>query len=116
MNNEALQIAEEVKRDDTIFECKVLKAKIEYQGGRVSEYQSTRTSDYQKSDTVKQLKNMLLKCKKDSEVATLHHELFKMTGKKTHKTSALTLYRKLYKKSPAIHYKERIEELENFED
>ena len=54
---------------------------------------------------------MLKESKEGSELVTLHYELYKMTGNKTHRIEALKIYHKLYEKTPNIKYKEKIEEL-----
>ncbi|MCK4643468.1 tetratricopeptide repeat protein [bacterium] len=97
LNDEALQIAEEVGHPEVIFGSKVLKAKI--------------LGQKDKKGAAEELKNMLKENTEDSQQATLHYELFKITGKKVHKTRAFTTYRKLYKKTPNIQYKEKMEEL-----
>ncbi|MEW6686774.1 MAG: hypothetical protein AB1393_11310 [Candidatus Edwardsbacteria bacterium] len=101
LNNEALEMAEKVKRQEIIFESKILRTKIIAQKDIVLARE--------------QLKDMLKESKEETQLASLHYELFKLTGEQESKTKALELYLRLYEKTPNIQYKERIEELEQAE-
>ena len=47
----------------------------------------------------------------DTELAVLHYELWKMTHQDGYRQNALTLYQNLYKDTPNIEYKTRVEEM-----
>jgi hypothetical protein len=119
-------MARQVKRQDIIFQCKILKAKFLFQkewkssgSERSSPDATIREPDkivgknVHQKNAIKQLKLLLKQTKDDYQIAILHYELFKMTGKKTDKNKALALYHKLYKKTLNIQYKEKMKELRN---
>ena len=97
LNNESLKLAEELNKQGTIFNRKVLKAKIK--------------SIKDKTGAISELEKMLKIEKENEEKAILHYELFKLTKEEEHRRIAIDIYQKLYEKTPSIEYKERIEEL-----
>ena len=98
LNAEGLQIAEETGMKEYIFQGKVLSAKIDFVLGN--------------EDAPHHLEEMLQQTKDDAEIAALHYELWKMTYTEDHRQKALNLYRMLYKTTPNIQYKTRMEELQ----
>ncbi len=99
---ERRRIAEDIGDDEYIFKGKVLSVKIAFALG--------------KEDAPYRLEEMLQQTEDDMEVATLHYELWKMTRNDEHRQTALKLYQTLYKTTPNIDYKTRMEEMENYKD
>lgn len=98
LNDEAMQMAEEMQLNDILFQCEVLKSRILFEEDRNS--------------AIEKLKNLLNDNSDEVKRATLHYELFQMTGDDFHKNKALNIYQKLYEKSPNIDYRDMVEELQ----
>jgi len=92
-----LQIAKEVERQDTIFVCKMLQAKL--------------LGLNNKEEGIKELADMLKEYSENEQVAALHYEIWKLNGREEHRIQALDLYQKLFAKTPMIEYMKRTEEL-----
>ncbi|MEW6685678.1 MAG: tetratricopeptide repeat protein [Candidatus Edwardsbacteria bacterium] len=101
INSEAVEMAKEIGDDHTIFSCQKLAAKILALTDRPA--------------AVKKFTEMLQQTTEETQIAGLHYELFKLTGANQNKTNAIDMYKNLYRKTPNIQYKERIEELEQVE-
>ncbi|GAK56713.1 guanylate cyclase [Candidatus Vecturithrix granuli] len=99
LNTEGLRIAEEISRKECMLQGNVLSAKIDFA--------------LRKDEAPCCLEDMLQQTEDDVEVATLHYELWKMTHARDHRQTALKLYRILYKTTPNIKYKIRMEELQD---
>jgi len=103
VNAQGLQFAEKVDvrkayvREE-IFRSHVLSAKIDFVLGK-------------KTEAIRRLSDMLTHTQDEAEIAGLHYELWKMTGKENHRQTALERYRTLHKQTPKFEYKKRIEEL-----
>ena len=102
LNVEGLQIAEEIGDEEYIFKGRVLSVKI--------------ASAIGSKDAPYRLDKILQQAKDDVEIATLHYELWKMTRKDEHRQTSFKLYQALYKTTPDIEYKMRMEEMENYKD
>ncbi|MCK4653898.1 MAG: tetratricopeptide repeat protein [Candidatus Cloacimonetes bacterium] len=109
-NEEYLKIAEEMKDEEHIFSYNVLKVKIEFK--------TVRKHTLRIKNCIEPLEKLLEKTKDEKQIATLNYELAIMNNELNreknadrHKKIALELYKKLYKKTPKIEYKNRIEEL-----
>ncbi len=98
LNAEGTQIAEEVGEKEYIVKGAVLSAKIAFALGN--------------EDAPRRLDDMLQQTQDDAEITALHYELWKMTHTEDHRQAALNLYQTLYKTTPNIDYKTRMEELQ----
>jgi tetratricopeptide (TPR) repeat protein len=96
-NEEADSIAQEVKREDVVFACTILRARLQALTDR--------------KGALRELDSLLNKTKKEEERAPLHYWLFKISKHKTHRANALALYRKLAKQTPHELYARRLKEL-----
>jgi tetratricopeptide (TPR) repeat protein len=97
---EGLQIAGEVGRKETVFQGKVLLARIDFALGH-------------QEKTVTLLSRMLTQTENKVEKADLHYELHQCgVEREEHRKEALQLYQELYTKTPKFEWKKRIEELE----
>ncbi len=110
INEEGLNIANEIGRKDITFKGKVLSAKIDFVLAK---------DDTSQNNAISKLKEMLSKAEDNEHKAALNYELEIMnkelkrdTISNQHKKEALRLYKKLYKKTPNIEYKNRVKELE----
>ncbi|MBI5001503.1 MAG: tetratricopeptide repeat protein [Euryarchaeota archaeon] len=97
LNAEAESIATEVKRDQIIFNCRILSLKL------------LALTD--KWAAASSLRAMLESAKEDKEAATIHYEISLITGEESHRRAGHELFSKLYAKTPNILFKERAEEL-----
>jgi len=102
LNAEGLQIVEEIGDEEYIFKGKVLSVRIAFALGN--------------EDAQRRFDEMLQQTENDTEIATLHYELWKMTRGEEHRQAALKLYQTLYATTPNIEYKTRMEEMENYKD
>lgn len=96
-HNEACSIAREIKREDVLFACRVLAA-------RMRGLTDTKGA-------LLELGSLLKQARKDEERASLHYWMFKLSKQKKHKEKARTLYRKLSKRTPHELFGRRIKEL-----
>ncbi|MGB9719938.1 MAG: tetratricopeptide repeat protein [bacterium] len=97
LNHEALLIAGKMKSDNVIFLGRLLHAKI--------------LLSKNKERGLRELNGLLKEYAGDNERSLLHYELFKITNAQTHRKTALTLFRRLYRKTPSNQFKEKIIEL-----
>lgn len=97
LNQEGLRIAKDIGRKNYIFQGKILSAKIDFASG--------------KQDAPCCLEAMLQQTSDDEELAALHYELWKMTRRENNRETALKFYQLLYKNTPQIDYKTRIEDM-----
>ncbi|MCK4823476.1 tetratricopeptide repeat protein, partial [bacterium] len=111
-NAECLEIAEELKDEEQIIKSKVLSVKINF---------ALAKGDASQNNAISELQEMLSNAEDNEQKATLNYELWKMKKELTtehtestekSKETALVIYRRLYKKTPIIEYKNRIKELE----
>jgi tetratricopeptide (TPR) repeat protein len=96
-NSEAHSIAQEIRREDVIFGCNVLAARmlgLTDRGASLLKFES-----------------MLKKAKEDVERATLHYWMFRISRQKNHRVKARALYRTLAKRTPHELYSRRLKEL-----
>ncbi len=109
-NNKCIDAAKEIDNKDYFFKSQVLKEKINF-----------KLSDdpRKKLLNIENLKNILKDEKEEENVASLNYELSIMNfelkrneGAEKYKIDTIKLYKKLYKKTPKIEYKKKIEELE----
>jgi len=112
INEECLKISEEMKDEEHIFNCKVREAKIEFKTINNEELQITKC--------VEPLEKILEETKDEKQIAELNYELaimnheLEITQKfKKHKKVSIELFKKLYKKTPKIEYKNKIGSWEN---
>lgn len=110
-NAECLKIAEELKDEEHIFNCKVLKVKIEFK--------TAKNYALRIKNCIIPLEKMLQETKEEEQIAELKYELAIMNdeiGRKKiaeeHKQKAISIFKKVYKKTPKIVYKSRIAKLE----
>jgi len=96
VNDEGLHFAQELDQNDQILKA-TMAVKIDYSLGEHS--------------ALNRLKQLLTETEKDADRADIHYELWKLTNKNHHRQPALTLYQKLFTKTPNIIYKNRIDEL-----
>jgi len=95
LNEKALTLSEETKRQKIVFNCLILKHKIN-------------------SDTVS-MRGMLNDEKyNDEQRAEINFEIWKIDQDPEAKQKALEIYKKLYLRTPEFEFKEKIEEMENF--
>ncbi len=111
INEECLKIAEEIKDEEYIFAAEILKVKIEF---KIIKRYKVRIKK-----CIESLEKMLADTKKEEQIAALNYELAIMNkqlgGKEVtekYKKDAIKSYKKLYKKTPKIDYKNKYEELE----
>jgi tetratricopeptide (TPR) repeat protein len=111
INEECLKIAEEMKDEGYIYKCKVREAKIAFK--------TINNKELQITNCIEPLEKILKETKHKERIAALNYELAIMNNELNrekiadrHKEKALELYKKLYKKTPNIEYKNIIEELE----
>ena len=98
LNNKAYELAEITGRDDLIFNCKILKAKINY------------IKD--KQIGIDELLEMLGTLKDKSEIASLNYELYLLSKNIKYGKKSVSLYKTIYRKTPNIEFKTRIAEIE----
>lgn len=98
-NSEAFRVAEEIKREDVIFNCRILEFKLD------------TVNDKEKG--VRNL-NKLLEIYDDKEQkADINYELFLITGGDLYRDNAAALYDELRENSYNIKYRDRYERLTN---
>jgi len=109
-NEEAIKMQLKMKEEEYFFKSKILNAKIAFK---------TNSRDLQIKNCIKPLEKMLNETKVEEQIADLNYELALMnneinnkTNANKHKRKALVLFKKLYKNTPKIGYKEKIEKLE----
>jgi class 3 adenylate cyclase/tetratricopeptide (TPR) repeat protein len=98
LNAEAQTVAKEVNQTESIFETRVLGAKLLFKKDR--------------ERAIAQLLEMVKEYGTEWQQAILHQELFKMTKGEEHRRIALEINRRFYEKTRNVEYKERIEEIE----
>ena len=111
VNLKALKISLEIDREDIAFNSNILNEKISFK------FSNDIQSRFQ---NIENLNNMLKNEKEEEEeedIAELNYEITLMLNelKENHseyKNRAIGLYKKLYKKTPKIEYKNRYEKLE----
>ncbi len=103
VNDDNIELAVELKIPDLIFECSILRIKID----------STKN----KSNAIKELEAILTEYEGDKEkVAKILYELWKLTGDISNRNKAKEMYQALYEKTPKYEYKKRIEEIDELMD
>ncbi len=95
---EARKIALELERGDVVFGATVLLHKVH-----------ARTDS---AGAAEALLALLESSSDDADKAVLRYELYKLKDDEKQRKEALKLYRQLYRKTPNIEYKNRIDELE----
>jgi len=111
INEECLKISEEMKDEDDIFKSKVLKVNIAFK--------TINNKELQITNCIEPLEKILEETKDEERIAKLNYELALMNNELNrkpnagkHKKTGLELYKKLYKKTPNIEFKNKFEELE----
>ncbi|MFC1853102.1 tetratricopeptide repeat protein [candidate division CSSED10-310 bacterium] len=97
------EIARVLDKEDMLFNTSILQIK--------AHFQETRDDPESPSSAVKELVMMLLDTRSIENKATINYELHEITGEPKYARSAYQYYQKLYKKTPNITFKERIEKL-----
>ena len=110
---EALKVAQEARNEEQVFKSKIFCAKLEFEFSDNAK---------RKRAAIDLLKKMLSGEKNIENIALLNFELFKMHSgeadatvrklKLSYKKSALSLYKKLFAKTPNKEFRRRIKELE----
>jgi tetratricopeptide (TPR) repeat protein len=95
---QGIETARALGKNDTIFKCRLLQAKLSSIGG--------------KPEDIGQMEGLLDEYRQPKEQALIHYELFKLTGTGHHKRSALELYRELCRTAPNSDNREKLQELE----
>lgn len=95
--SEARKTAEEVDREEIIFNCRVLENKI------------IALEDSQNG--IEGLEELLNEHDEESYSATLNYELYKISDEEEYREKAIELLENLYKSQPRSEFKEKIEEL-----
>ncbi len=96
LNDEAFEMAKDFPND--LFNATILKHKI-----------NSKLMDKEKA--IADLSDMLKDHTDDDEIATIHYELWKMTGEQSHKDIATDKLKELYEKTPNYAYKKCIDEM-----
>ncbi|NQV17697.1 MAG: tetratricopeptide repeat protein [Armatimonadetes bacterium] len=111
INEECLKISEEMKDEEHIFFCMVLKTKIEFK--------TIKNEELRIKNCIEPLEKLLEETKNEERIAALNYELAIMNNDLNreknahrHKKKALEQYKKLFKKTTNVEYKNRIEKLE----
>lgn len=65
----------------------------------------------EKNKAVQNLNIMLNKTKNNEQIASIHYELWKLTGNEDNRNTSAELYNKLYEKTPKSEFNKRILEL-----
>jgi len=109
--DECVSLSEEISKPDTLFSGRILCAKIEFK--------TNEGEDQRIKNGIKPLERMLKETEEEDDTAELNYELaimnFELQRLETadkHRIEAIALYRKMYKKTPQIDFKKKIEELE----
>ena len=92
-NDEALHIADAVGRQDIQFKAKILQFKLDNDPNRLA-------GMLENTNLVQEQK------------ATIHYEVWKMTGNRENRHEAIILYQQLLQKTPKQDYKDRLNALE----
>ena len=105
---ECYNAAKEIDDKEHILSSNILKEKINF---KLSENPSIKLKSIQNK------KNMLEAEKKEENIANLNYEIALMLHKlkkdnSEYKKKAISIFKKLYKKTPKVDYKNKIEELE----
>ena len=108
--DEALIIARELNVKDILFNCSILTKKISFRFSEEKQikYQSINQIEKLLDDNVEN-QSAILNC----ELAIMYHKVDEKSKMEECKNKALKLMNKLYKKTPKIEYKNKINELEN---
>ncbi|MCD4818106.1 MAG: tetratricopeptide repeat protein [Candidatus Cloacimonetes bacterium] len=107
-NEKCYIAAKELDDKSHIFSSEVLKEKINFK----------QSDDYQKNlQSIENLKILLKDEKEEKNIAALNYEIALMLNEikkenSEYKKKAISIYKKLYKKTPKIEYKNKYEELE----
>ncbi len=99
LNQEALEITEDIKMHLALFNANILRAKI--------------ISKTDKDRGIQILKDMLKEDHIGPEEATLHYELYNISGEDEHKKEALEFYKRIYDKNPSRSYRDIIDKLKS---
>ena len=103
LNEEAGKIAEDIKREDVLFETRILKLKLEYQ--------MTKNIKRQES-IIGELKNCLKIYLKKQQQARIYHELAVFTKYPDYKQQAIDMWDEVYKQTPEYRFKIYISQLD----
>ncbi|MEW5937500.1 MAG: tetratricopeptide repeat protein [Candidatus Thermoplasmatota archaeon] len=98
INEEALALAEEVKRTEIVSNCTILRAKI--------------IALENKTNAIALLKRHLSASKDELALAAAHYELYKLSGDETHRSEAIVRYKRLFERTPNVKFRQVIKELE----
>ncbi|KQC14579.1 MAG: hypothetical protein APR63_13890 [Desulfuromonas sp. SDB] len=96
LNEEAGKIAEDIKREDVLFETKILKLKLQYR--------MTKNSKKRK-DITEKLKSCLEIYVKKQQHARIYHELAVFTKNPDYKKKAIELWDEVYKQTSEYRFK-----------
>ncbi|MCK5116302.1 MAG: tetratricopeptide repeat protein [Candidatus Aegiribacteria sp.] len=107
VNNEALKISLEIDRKSTSFVSRILKEKIDFKASDCAQ---------RMIESIENLKSILKDEKDDGNVAELNYEIALMLSRMNidcsmYKNDGISFYKKLYKKTPNIEFRNRYEEL-----
>jgi len=97
LNSEAIVLAKEVNKKDTIFNSTILSHKL--------------LALENPNQAVSNLTQMLESETEEPNLAGIHYEIYKINQSTEHQQKALDTYQQLYAKSPNIEYKNRVDEL-----
>jgi len=98
LNIKGLQISQEVRRRDRIFQSQVLAAQITHAEG-------------QTEHALEQLQQLLAEPQPEDQKARLHYELWRLKQTDMDRQTALQLYQHLYEKTPKYDYHVKIKTL-----
>jgi len=97
INQKAGILAKEVNRKDIIFKSSVIEFKL--------------LALLDRKEAVKRMKESLSNITVDEHAATIHFEIFILTGEENHRQKALILYQELSAENPNIDFQNRISKL-----
>jgi tetratricopeptide (TPR) repeat protein len=95
---ESLEISRAISRQDAIFKCRLLQAKL--------------AAVKDRAEGVRLIRELLAGSGQPDQQAVINYELFKLTQDGQCRKAALELYARLYEKTPDIDHKRKMEELE----